>query len=231
VPLETVFLDAGGVLLYPNWVRVSEALHRRGVEVAPGALAAAEPHAKRRLDVDKTIQLTTDAGRGWLYFNLILEHVGIVRSSATDDALQDLHGYHTVHNLWEYVPPKVVPALDALKAGGLKLVVVSNANGTLRAHMQRLGLDGRFHTILDSHDHGVEKPDPRFFRIALEQSGALPDRTIHVGDLYEVDVVGARSAGLRGVLLDEAGLYPDVDCVRVRTLNELVHEITSGTFD
>jgi hypothetical protein len=46
-----------------------------------------------------------------------------------------------------------------------------------------------------------------------------------------VDVVGARNAGLRGVLLDEAGLYPDADCPRVRSLNELVEQIVRGVFD
>jgi putative hydrolase of the HAD superfamily len=77
----------------------------------------------------------------------------------------------------------------------------------------------------------VEKPDPRFFAIALERSGAERATTIHVGDLYHVDVVGARAAGLRGVLLDEAGLRPDADCPRVRTLPELADRIGAGEFD
>ena len=41
--LETVFLDAGGVLLHPNWWRVSEVLARHGVTIAPEALIAADP--------------------------------------------------------------------------------------------------------------------------------------------------------------------------------------------
>jgi len=85
--------------------------------------------------------------------------------------------------------------------------------------------------VLDSADEGVEKPDPRFFEIALEKSGARRDTTIHVGDLYYVDVMGARSAGLRGVLLDEANLRPDADCPRVRSLDELVKKIAVGEFD
>jgi len=85
--------------------------------------------------------------------------------------------------------------------------------------------------VLDSADEGVEKPDPRFFEIALERSGARKETTIHVGDLYYVDVIGARSAGLRGVLMDEANLRPDADCPRVHTLDELVQRIVSGEFD
>ena len=229
--LQTVFLDAGGVLLYPNWWRVSETLARHGVHVSPGALAAADPRARRQLDDTRTIGTTTDASRGWLFFDLILEHAGIARSAATAAALEDLHTYHTASNLWEYMPPEVRPALEAMRALRLKLVVVSNANGTLRAHMDRLGITSVFDVVLDSADEGVEKPDPRFFRIALERSGAQASTTIHVGDLYPVDVVGARSAGLRAVLLDEADLRPDADCPRVRTLSELVDRVRAGEFN
>lgn len=231
MPLETVFLDAGGVLLYPNWWRVSDELAQEGVSVSPAALIEADPHARRQLDDLKVIGGTTDASRGWLFFDLVLEHAGIPRSDATAAALERLHRYHTASNLWEYVPPDVVPALERLRARGLTLVVVSNANGTLRAHMNRLGLTDRFDHVLDSADEGVEKPDPRFFEIALQRSGAKKDTTIHVGDLYYVDVMGARSAGLRGILLDEADLRPDADCPRVRSLDDLVTQIVAGTFD
>ncbi|MGH9409451.1 MAG: HAD family hydrolase [Vicinamibacterales bacterium] len=228
MPLETLFLDAGGVLLYPNWWRVSAALEIRGVQVSPEALARADPPARRELDDMRTIGMTTDASRGWLFFDLILKHAGVAPSDATAAALADLHTYHRASNLWEYVPPDVVPALEALKALRLRLVVVSNANGTLRAHMDRLELTDYFDCVLDSADEGVEKPDPRFFQIALERSGATRDTTVHVGDLYHVDVMGARSAGLRAVLLDEANLRPDADCLRVRSLADLVTLARSG---
>jgi HAD superfamily hydrolase (TIGR01509 family) len=136
----------------------------------------------------------------------------VPRSEASDAALEELHAYHERSNLWELVPADVLPALRALRAHGLKLTVVSNANGQLCALLDRLALSSCFDCVLDSHDEGVEKPDPRFFEIALQRSGARRETTIHVGDLYQVDVLGARAAGLRGVLLDQAGLYEDVDC-------------------
>ena len=229
--IETVFLDAGGVLVYPNWTRICEALARHGVRADPTALAAAEPFAKRRLDVDKTIDATNDASRGWLYFNLVLEAAGVPRSKQTDAALADLHVFHMTNNLWELVPAGIPDELGALRDAGLRLVVVSNANGTLRAHFRRLGLDGYFTDILDSCEEGFEKPDPRLFEIALDRAGATRERTLHVGDLYQVDVVGARAAGIRGVLLDERGLYQDADCPRVRSLRELHRQIIDGAFD
>jgi HAD superfamily hydrolase (TIGR01549 family) len=231
MPLETVFLDAGGVFIYPNWWRISDALAKYGVRVSPEALKAADPHARRRLDDLQVVGGTTDASRGWLFFDLILAHAGVTPSEGTAAALAELHTYHTTSNLWEYVPDAVLPALEVLRERGLRIVVVSNANGTLRAHLDRLGLTPRFDVVLDSADEGVEKPHPRFFEIALEKSGARRDTTIHVGDLYYVDVMGARSAGLRGVLLDEANLRPDADCPRVRSLEELVESIAQGDFD
>ena len=76
--------------------------------------------------------------------------------------------------------------------------------------------------MLDSFVEKVEKPDPRFFEIALERSGARRESTIHVGDLYEVDVRGARAAGIEPVLLDSANLYPNADCQRIQSLQELI---------
>lgn len=229
--LETVFLDAGGVLVFPNWTRISRALDSRGVQVAPESLARAEHFAKKKLDVGTTIRATNDAGRGWLYFNLIFAEAGVPVTAAVEDALTELHAYHQESNLWELVPAGVIPALTALRAHGLKLTVVSNANGKLRGLFDRLALAGCVDCLLDSHIEAVEKPDPRFFEIALERSGARRDTTIHVGDLYHVDVVGARAAGIRGVLLDETGLYPDADCPRVRSLAELVNRIKAAEFD
>lgn len=199
--------------------------------IGPDALARAEPLAKRKLDDRRTIEVTDDAGRGWLYFNLILKEAGVPIAAGTDAALAELHAYHQESNLWELEPPGVRPALAALRARGLKLTVVSNANGKLRLLFDRLALTGCVDCLLDSHDEGIEKPDPRYFEIALARSGARCETTIHVGDLYQVDVVGARAAGLRGVLLDEAGLYPDADCPRVRSLAELVERIAQGAFD
>jgi putative hydrolase of the HAD superfamily len=118
------------------------------------------------------------------------------RSAATDSALAELRVYHDTHNLWEEVPEDVPAALARFRSLGLQLVVVSNANGTVRAKLGRLGLAEFFDVILDSQEEGVEKPDPRLFERALVRSGAAREETLHAGDLYEVDVVGARAAGI-----------------------------------
>lgn len=219
--MTTVFLDAGGVLVFPNWARVAAALAEQGVQTSAETLSVAEPRAKRRLDTDHTVQSSDDAKRGWWYFNLILEEAGVALSAATDAALEKLHEYHRTENLWELVPADVAPTLDRLRAAGLQLVVVSNANGRLRHLFERLDLATRVDVLFDSFEEGVEKPDPRLFEIALARSGATRETTVHVGDLYHVDVVGARAAGLQAVLIDPARLYDGIDCPRIHALPEL----------
>jgi putative hydrolase of the HAD superfamily len=223
--VRALLLDAGGVLVRPNFVRVAEALRARGVSVDAAALAAAEPGAKKELDRPPSPGFATDAERGWHYFNLVLAGAGVVRSAATDAALAELKAWHDRHCLWEDVPEGVPSSLERLRARGLPLAVVSNSNGTLRGLLDRLGLLASFDVVLDSAVEGVEKPDPRFFRLALDRLGVDARRALHVGDVYHVDVVGARSAGIRPVLVDEAGLYPEADCPRVRSLAELARHL------
>ncbi len=72
--IRTLFLDAGGVLCHPAWPRVSAALQAEGVIVSAERLAAAEARAKHDMDVASVVGATSDAKRGWLYFNKVLEH-------------------------------------------------------------------------------------------------------------------------------------------------------------
>jgi putative hydrolase of the HAD superfamily len=223
--LKTLFLDAGGVLVHPNWQRVSDTLARHGVSAPFAALAAADLQAKWQLDTPETVRTTSDDERGTRYFAAVRTAAAVPASAAVDAAFAELRRYHAEHNLYEWVPPDVAPALVRLRGLGLRLVMVSNANGTLHAHMQRLGLAQYFDLMLDSQCEGVEKPDPELFHRALARSGAVAATTVHVGDLYYVDVMGARAAGIEGWLLDPAGLYADADCPRVATLAELCDRV------
>ena len=221
--IETVFLDAGGVLVHPNWVRVATALRAQGVAATAAVLAAAEPRAKHEMDAGALMTRTNDSQRGWIYFDAVLRHAGLATSDATDRALAEVRAYHDAYNVWEHVPDDVVPTLVGLRALGVRLVVVSNANGRLHAMFDRVGLTAHVDVILDSHQWGVEKPDPRLFHLALTASGAAAATTMHVGDFFHIDVAGARAAGLaEAVLFDSASLYAGADCARIHRLGDLV---------
>ncbi len=225
--VRTLLLDAGGVLIRPDFERVAAALRRHGVDAEAATLRAAEALAKREVDRPAEAGMATDEERGWVYFNLLLDHAGIVRSAATAAALAELKAWHDRHCLWDDVPEGVEAALQRMRAAGLRMAVVSNSNGTVRLVLERLGLAGLFEEVLDSAVEGVEKPDPRIFQLALERLGVSPEGALFVGDIYHVDVVGGRGAGLRVVMVDEAGLYPEADCPRVRSLVELADHLVS----
>ena len=222
MPIKTVLLDAGGVLMDPNWQRVSDALRRQGVDVEPEALSNAEPYAKFRFDEPVRIATSKDEDRWDAYFEHVLTQAGVRATAGIAEAMTELRAYHAAHNLWEHVPSEVPEALGRLRSLGLQLVVVSNANERLRASFDRLGRSQHIDVLVNSHDEGVEKPDPRLFRLALDRATARADASVHIGDLYHVDVVGARAAGVRAVLLDRADLYAAYDCDRVRRLHEVV---------
>lgn len=226
--VRTLLLDAGGVLVRPDFERVAAALRAQGVTADAAVLRAAEAPAKHALDRPPGDGTATDEERSWVYFDLLLRHAGIPPSRATDAALGELRAWHDEHGLWEEVPEGVGPALRRLRGAGLRLAVVSNSNGTVRPLLERLGFLDLFEEVLDSAVEGVEKPDPRIFQLALERLGASPEEALFVGDIYHVDVVGGRAAGIRVVMVDEAGLYADADCPRVRSLVELADHLVPG---
>jgi len=71
-----------------------------------------------------------------------------------------------------------------------------------------------------------EKPHPKIFEEALRRAGTKPAETIHVGDSYEADVVGARNAGITPILIDREKSYNTVDCIKIHTLQELLDILT-----
>jgi len=224
---RTLFIDAGGVLVRPNWSRVCGYFATYGGVADPARLARAELVAARELDTPENFRNSDDDSRWSRFVATVFRHAGLDGDAAVSAAvLRDMRAYHQSQNLWETVPPGVPEAVDRLHGAGFQLVVVSNANGTVRAKLERLGLAPRFHHILDSFEENVEKPDPRFFEILVARAGGRPETTLHVGDLYHVDVLGSRRAGLQSMLLDPHDLYAGYDVKRVKSLDQLVTAIT-----
>jgi len=220
--IDAVLIDAGGVLIDPNWRTVASVLARHGVHADPAALAAADPHLRREFDDAEVIRGTTDATRRERWLMRLLHLAGITGDSGSIEAATDeLEALHVERGIWEAVPAGVAATLDALRAAGLRLSLASNAEPLLRRKLAELGLAQRFDHLAISGEVGVEKPNPRFFLGALDVLGVSPERAVHVGDLYEVDVVGARAAGLAAIMVDPAGLSADRDVPRIRSLAEL----------
>jgi len=219
--IDTICLDAGGTLVWPNWERVRDALAIQGIAVDASSLAAADPRVRRSLDEQHLIASSTDQSRAWNFFDAVLTTAGVELTAGARRALSGIEEYQRTMNVWEHVPEFVTPTLVELRRLGYKLVVVSNANGTVRQAFQRIGLFDLVDVIVDSAEEGFEKPDRRLFDVALRRAGANHSHALHIGDIYHIDVAGARAAGLTPVLVDEAGLYADADCPRIRSIAEL----------
>lgn len=101
--------------------------------------------------------------------------------------------------------PEALPTLDRLRAQGKRLCLISNIGRTPALALRRLlaqeGLIQRFDAMLFSDEARIRKPSPRIFQIAAESLGVAPNEMAHVGDQPGADVQGAKSAGLRAILL------------------------------
>jgi putative hydrolase of the HAD superfamily len=204
-------LDAGNTVIFLDHDRLARLLGRAGYDVTPEALAIAEGEAKRRLEDDSILKpewaQRSAAAVGWGNVTATMCcHVG-VPFARVGPLLDSLWDEHVRFNLYSRVPDGLGAALDAIRAAGVKVVVVSNSEGMLDGLFADLGIAAHFDRIVDSGKVGVEKPDPRIFTIALEGTGVTPARALHLGDTYATDVIGARRAGLRAAFIDPFGHY------------------------
>nr|DAD28581.1 TPA_asm: hypothetical protein HUJ06_030049 [Nelumbo nucifera] len=89
---------------------------------------------------------------------------------------------------------------------GITIGIVSNAEYRYQdAILPALGLDqgSEWDFGVFSGLEGVEKPDPRIFKIALEKAGNIaPEEALHIGDSMRKDYLPAKSIGMHALLLD-----------------------------
>ena len=116
-----------------------------------------------------------------------------------------------------------IPTLEHLRDAGFKLAIVSNWDTPLDPLTERLGIAHYFDAITASHDARVKsaKPDPHIFNYTLAKVGVSAAEVVHVGDTYEADIVGARNAGIRPILIDRDGSQVGKWGETIRSLSEL----------
>jgi HAD superfamily hydrolase (TIGR01662 family) len=125
-----------------------------------------------------------------------------------------------------YKPESIVPtdvrkALPELKEAGYLLAVISNRDKPFQELLQDHGIGEFFDFSMAAGEVRVWKPDPGIFEYALQRVNLAPQDVIYVGDNYYADVVGSRAAGLRPVLYDPLGIFPDADCETIKSFDEL----------
>lgn len=216
--VETVLLDAGGVLLDLDYHYLARLLEARGRDVDIDALSRAESLA--RTEMQSRVKKGERVSELWRdYFHIILANVGTPLESH-EPIIETLWEAHERIGLWTAPIPGAVETVKVLKEQGFRLAVVSNAEGQVERDLGLAGFDGLFETIVDSHIVGVEKPDPAIFGIALERLDTKADGAVFLGDVPAVDIAGAHAAGIAAVLLDRHDLYAEIDAPRLKSIEE-----------
>lgn len=120
------------------------------------------------------------------------------------------------------------PTLENLKMKGYPLVIISNVSSkrNLETYLRKATLIDYFDELFASGSIGIEKPNPQIFRKAAEVMKTSCQAIIHIGNSYENDYLGAKSAGMKAILIDRNGKYKDKECKRISNLTQLLELLT-----
>jgi putative hydrolase of the HAD superfamily len=201
--LAAVLLDALGTLMYfePPAPLLRAALRERlGAEVSEEAAAAAMnaeiAYYRAHLDDGRDAESLADLRR---------RSAEAMRPALGLDADTGALTEALLAALRFRAYPDAAPALRALRARGLALVVVSNWDHSLHERLAETGLAGLVDAAVASAELGAAKPGRAIFARALELAGAPAAQALHAGDSPDADVAGALAAGLRAVLVARDG--------------------------
>ncbi|MEW5806844.1 MAG: HAD family hydrolase [Acidobacteriota bacterium] len=220
-----IFFDAGGTLIDLDYSYLRKLLRAKGNETDESLLAFAE--GKARAWVDRTLRGSdkkpVDLWKS--YFNIIFREAG-AEDGSMEDVIEHLWERNAEEGLWKTPIRGVMEILDELKNRGFPMSVISNAHGRVANDLRDAGLVSYFEYIFDSHWMGVEKPNPEIFRQAMKKVHATPSESLYVGDVYAIDIVGAKSAGMDAFLIDRYSLVDDVDCPKIKHISDLLDILT-----
>jgi len=199
--IRGILFDAGGTLIHIDGERVCRAA---GLSFAPGEFARAEAaaHAQAREWIARHPD-STDAERLPIFVDGLLRRLKVEDGPVRAEAARRLATEHERANLWSRPGENAAETLETLKRRSYRLGVVSNSNGHVRGLLRHAGLAHFLEVIIDSAELGIEKPDPRIFFAATNDLDLEPAECAYVGDIYEIDVVGARAAGLAPILIGD----------------------------
>jgi putative hydrolase of the HAD superfamily len=227
---EAVLLDVGGVLLLPEPERICAAFERAGS--APPRDRLERAHYTAAAGFTTECDALADWGGCWQrYLDDYVDACGVPESER-ESVHRHLDSEFADAALWSSVEPAARDGLAHIAGTGVRLGIVSNADGVMGERLRRLelvqvgpGVGVEVGCVIDSGTVGVMKPDPRIFQLALDALGLDAGAAWYVGDIPGIDVVGARRAGLRAFLFDPFDLHHGADYDRVGSLTELARMV------
>jgi putative hydrolase of the HAD superfamily len=205
--LKAVLLDVDFTLFRPGPELGPEGYRRIGER--HGLTLDPELHPEARLAAIATLQRDPELVHDedlWIAFTEeIVAGMGGDGPTVRQCAVDVVRQWERHENFFLY--EDALPALAALRAGGLRIGLVSNGQRDLDEFARHHGLD--VDACVGSVSHGRVKPHRSIFEAALAALGATPSEAAMVGDSYADDIEGARALGMRGILVDRDGLHVD----------------------
>lgn len=216
-----IFFDVGNTLLFPNRARMLAPLPENRHPTLEG-WQAIERRTKSEFDAGM-MGGKVDHGFWWTFYTHLLGDL-----DALHDGVREALVANTQQSAnWDQILPGTRDALERIRRE-YAIAVISNADGKIDAVLNRCGIADCFASITDSGIVGSEKPHAAIFEAALSAMKARPEESLYVGDVYSVDYVGARNAGMDAVLFDVAGAYRERDLPRVESLDGLENWLRQG---
>jgi putative hydrolase of the HAD superfamily len=209
---RVIFFDVGNTLLFPNRARILAPI---ASDRHPTIEQWQALERRTKKEFDQGMQGQIDHSFWSIFHTHLLRQLGEdtgVRQALVENTQQSAN--------WDQILPGTREALDRI-GRNFRIAVISNADGRIENVLSRCGIAACFETITDSGIVGVEKPRKEIFEAALNAMQARAGESLYVGDLYSVDYVGARNAGMQAVLFDVAGAYSDGEWPRVESLKQL----------
>jgi len=212
-------LDAGNTVIFLDHERLAQLVGAAGHEVQASELVRREGEAKVLAETGGLLDVAwafreRPGALAWGKMVGTIARLAGLDEAKVPELLAAAWAVHQVRNLWCKVPEGLGPALDTVRARGVKVAIISNSEGMLDRLFADLGVLQHFDIVVDSGKLGIEKPDPRIFRVALDHFHVPAERALHLGDVFATDILGARAAGLRHALIDPfqhyAGRHADV---------------------
>ena len=231
--IRTIFFDAGFTLLqpFPSTAEVCQRVCRQldlhvDLPQMQQRLQEAEDLYFRQTRLNNTWAEEETINAFWIELYaatvrpLIAEHderrISILATAINEE--------FTKHTNWQLFPD-VLPTLQTLRARGYHMGVISDWGIGLGPLLRELHVTPYIDCLTVSALARYAKPSPHLYDLALQRANAIPDYSIHIGDSYIHDVLGARSVGIHPILLDRLDLLSTqkIDCPVVHSLRELLN--------
>ncbi len=207
--LEAALLDFDNTLYpyYPAHYHAMDKCAERLEHIAPGQnLSDLYEAAKAEIHIELHTQAASHSRQ--LYFQRVFEK--LFNKSCLELAIEFEELYWRSFLPAMHVDPVAMKFLNDCKANNIRTCIVTDLTARVQAKkLMHLGLADHIDYLVSSEEAGVEKPDPRIFKLALKKLGLNASQVIMVGDSPERDIAGAEGLGIKAFHVQVDMVYPD----------------------